>query len=138
MRKAAHARNIELGQVLIDLGIAVDRCAHPQETIGLRPQHIAVSRGRPDFIRLLLDNKENSNVSDRLHQTPLDPAVGHAASRNHLGPANRSEAVDVTLGNNRFICDLLRSLTHKVKKRLPISSKKKWMQDSNPQEQFSP
>ena len=115
MREAAHARNIELGQVLIDLGIAVDRCAHPQETIGLRPQHIAVSRGRPDFIRLLLDNKENSNVSDHLHQTPLDPAVGHAASRNHLGPANRSEAVDVTLGNNRFICDLLRSLTRRKK-----------------------
>ena len=124
--------------MLIDLGIAVDRCAHPQETIGLRPQHIAVSRGRPDFIRRLLDNKENSNVSDRLHQTPLDLAVGHATSLKHLNSANRSDAVEakrsVALAKNRSICNLLRSLTHKVEKRLPISRRKNGCKDSNPQE----
>ncbi len=113
MREAAHARNIELGQVLIDLGIAVDRCAHPQETIRLRPQHIAVSRGRPDFIRLLLDNKENSNVSDRLHQTPLDLAAGQTASLKHLGSGNHSGAAELrrneALVKTRSSCDLLRS-----------------------------
>ena len=113
MRKAAHARNIEVEQVLIDLGAAVDGCDYRQETIVRRPQHIAVSRSRPDFIRLLLDNKANPNVSNRLHQTPLDLAVGHAACRNHLGPANRSEAVEakrrVALAKKRSICDLLRS-----------------------------
>ena len=72
-----------------------------------------MSRGRLDFVRLLLDDTANPNISDRLHQTPLDLAVGHAASRNHLGPANRSEAVEakrsVALAKNCSICDLLRS-----------------------------
>lgn len=133
MREAAHARNIEVGQVLIDLGATVDRCTHPPKTIGRRPQHIAVSRGRPGFIRLLRNNKENPNVSDRLHQTPLDPAVGHATSLKHLDSANRSEAVEakrsVALANNRSICHLLRS---QGGKKLLISSEKKWVQRFKP------
>ncbi len=94
MREAAHAGNIEVGKVLTDLGGAVDRCEHPQETIGRRPRHIAVSRGHPDFVRLLRDTKANPHVSDPLQQTPLDLAVGQAASLKHLGSANRSEAAE--------------------------------------------
>ena len=112
LQLAAFAGHLEVGQALIDLGAHVDGSKNPQDAVGRRPLHVAVSRGRLEFVKLLLDNKANPNVSDRLQQTPLDLAVGHAASLGHLRALNRTEAAQAKrneeLAKNRAIRELLR------------------------------
>lgn len=112
LQLAALVGHIEVGQVLIELGAHIDGCENPQDAVGCRPLHVAVSRGRWQFVKLLLDNKANPNVLDRLQQTPLDLAVGHAASLGHLRALNRTEAAQAKrneeLAKNRAIRELLR------------------------------
>jgi len=104
------------------LGAQVDGCENPPDAVGRRPLHVAVSRGRLEFVKLLLDNKENPNVSDRLQQTSLDLAVGHTASLGHLRSLNRTEAAQAKrneeLAKNRALRERRKITGEKERKKM--------------------